>query len=136
MRRISYLFTLLLLIVGAGSAYAQTPTATPIAVEEVPDGYYFIASTQSTISNVANPYIAANGGAMKLVAQSDVTTDASTSQVGLWYIRKTGTDGSDNHSTFSIQSMEGSKFYWGVGGDCPLQTTIGIYRIGKDDSGY
>ena len=136
MRRISYLFTLLLLIVGAVSAYAQTLTATPITVEEVPDGYYFIASTQSTIGNVANPYIAANGGAMKLVAQSDVTTDASTSQVGLWYIRKTGTDGSDNHSTFSIQSMEGSKFYWGVGGDCPLQTTIGIYRIGKDDSGY
>lgn len=118
------------------SAYAQTPTATPIAVEEVPDGYYFIASTQSTIDNVANPYIAANGGTMKLVAQSAVTTDASTSQVGLWYIRKTGTDGSDNHSTFSIQSMEGSKYYWGVGGDCPLQTTIGIYRIGKDDSGY
>ena len=136
MRRISYLFTLLLLIVGAVSAYAQTPTATPIAAEEVPDGYYFIASTQSTIDNVANPYIAANGGTMKLVAQSAVTTDASTSQVGLWYIRKTGTDGSDNHSTFSIQSMEGSKYYWGVGGDCPLQTTIGIYRIGKDDSGY
>lgn len=136
MRRISYLFTLLLLIVGAVSAYAQTPTADPITVEEVPDGYYFIASTQSTIGNVANPYIAANGGAMKLVAQSDVTTDASTSQVGLWYIRKTGTDGSDNHSTFSIQSMEGSKYYWGVGGNCPLQTTIGIYRIGKDDSGY
>lgn len=118
------------------SAYAQTPTADPITAEEVPDGYYFIASTQSTIGNVANPYIAANGGTMKLVAQSAVTTDASTSQVGLWYIRKTGTDGSDNHSTFSIQSMEGSKFYWGVGGDCPLQTTIGIYRIGKDDSGY
>lgn len=136
MRRISYLFTLLLLIVGAVSAYAQTPTADPITAEEVPDGYYFIASTQSTIGNVANPYIAANGGTMKLVAQSAVTTDASTSQVGLWYIRKTGTDGSDNHSTFSIQSMEGSKFYWGVGGDCPLQTTIGIYRIGKDDSGY
>ena len=136
MRRISYLFTLLLLIVGAVSAYAQTPTADPITVEEVPDGYYFIASTQSTIGNVANPYIAANGDAMKLVAQSDVTTDASTSQVGLWYIRKTGTDGSDNHSTFSIQSMEGSKYYWGVGGNCPLQTTIGIYRIGKDDSGY
>lgn len=136
MRRISYLFTLLLLIVGAVSAYAQTPTADPITVEEVPDGYYFIASTQSTIGNVANPYIAANGGTMKLVAQSAVTTDASTSQVGLWYIRKTGTDGSDNHSTFSIQSMEGSKYYWGVGGDCPLQTTIGIYRIGKDDSGY
>ena len=89
MRRISYLFTLLLLIVGAVSAYAQTPTADPITVEEVPDGYYFIASTQSTIDNVANPYIAANGGAMKLVAQSAVTTDASTSQVGLWYIRKT-----------------------------------------------
>lgn len=136
MRRISYLFTLLLLIVGAVSAYAQTPTAPPIAVEEVPDGYYFIASTQTTIDNVANPYIAANGGTMKLVAQSAVTTDASTSQVGLWYIRKTGTDGSDNHSTFSIQSMEGSKYYWGVGGNCPLQTTIGIYRIGKDDSGY
>lgn len=136
MRKISQLFTLLLLIVGAVSAYAQTPTADPITDEEVPDGYYFIASTQSTIDNVTNPYIAANGGTMKLVSQSDVTTDASTSQVGLWYIRKTGTDGSDNHSTFSIQSMEGNKYYWGVGGNCPLQTTVGIYRIGKDDSGY
>ena len=136
MRRFSHLFTLLLLIVGAVSAYAQTPTADPITVEEVPTGYYFIASTNETIDNVANPYIAANGGTMKLVAQSAVTTDVSTSQVGLWYIKKTGTEGSDNHSIYSIQSMEGNKYYWGVGGDCPLQTTIGIYRIGKDDSGY
>lgn len=124
MRRISYLFTLLLLIVGAVSAYAQTPTATPIAVEEVPDGYYFIASTQSTIDNVANPYIAANGGTMKLVAQSAVTTDVNTSQVGLWYIEKTGTN------AYRIRSMEGSKYYWAVGQNCPLGDAA-VYNIIK-----
>ena len=124
MRRISYLFTLLLLIVGAVSAYAQTPTATPIAVEEVPDGYYFIASTQSTIDNVASPYIAANGGTMKLVAQSDVTTDVSTSQVGLWYIEKTGTN------AYRIRSMEGSKYYWAAGQNCPLGGAA-VYNIIK-----
>ncbi len=124
MRRISYLFTLLLLIVGAVSAYAQTPTATPIAVEEVPDGYYFIASTQSTIDNVANPYIAANGGTMKLVAQSDVTTDVNTSQVGLWYIEKTGTN------AYRIRSMEGSKYYWAAGQNCPLGGAA-VYNIIK-----
>lgn len=89
MRRISYLFTLLLLIVGAVSAYAQTPTATPIAVEEVPTGYYFIASTNESAYGLTNPYIVPNGGtAMKLVSQSDVTTDISTSNVGIWYIKR------------------------------------------------
>lgn len=124
MRRLSHLFTLLLLIVGAVSAYAQTPTATPIAVEEVPTGYYFIASTQSTIDNVVSPYIAANGGTMKLVAQSDVTTDVSTSQVGLWYIEKTGTN------AYRIRSMEGSKYYWAAGQNCPLGGAA-VYNIIK-----
>ena len=124
MRRLSHLFTLLLLIVGAVSAYAQTPTATPIAVEEVPTGYYFIASTQSTIDNVANPYMAANGGTMKLVAQSAVTTDVATSQVGLWYVEKTGTN------TYRIRSMEGSKYYWAAGQNCPLGGAA-VYNIIK-----
>ena len=124
MRKISQLFTLLLLIVGAVSAYAQTPTADPITDAEVPDGYYFIASTQSTIDNVANPYIAANGGTMKLVAQSDVTTDVSTSQVGLWYIEKTGTN------AYRIRSMEGSKYYWAAGQNCPLGGAA-VYNIIK-----
>ncbi len=124
MRRISQLFTLLLLIVGAVSAYAQTPTADPITDAEVPTGYYFIASTQSTIDNVTNPYIAANGGTMKLVAQSGVTTDVSTSQVGLWYIEKTGTN------AYRIRSMEGSKYYWAAGQNCPLGGAA-VYNIIK-----
>lgn len=124
MRRLSHLFTLLLLIVGAVSAYAQTPTADPITADEVPTGYYFIASTQSTIDNVANPYIAANGGTMKLVAQSVVTTDVSTSQVGLWYVEKTGTN------SYRIRSMEGSKYYWAAGQNCPLGGAA-VYNIIK-----
>lgn len=124
MRKISQLFTLLLLIVGAVSAYAQTPTADPITDAEVPTGYYFIASTQSTIDNVTNPYIAANGGTMKLVAQSGVTTDVSTSQVGLWYIEKTGTN------AYRIRSMEGSKNYWAAGQNCPLGGAA-VYNIIK-----
>lgn len=71
------------------SAYAQTPTATPIAVEEVPTGYYFIASTNGSAYDLANPYIVPNGGtAMKLVSQSAVTTDLSASNVGIWYIKR------------------------------------------------
>lgn len=124
MRRLSHLFTLLLLIVGAVSAYAQTPTADPITDAEVSTGYYFIASTQSTIDNVANPYIAANGGTMKLVAQSAVTTDVSTSQVGLWYIEKTSTN------AYRIRSMEGSKYYWAAGQNCPLGGAA-VYNIIK-----
>lgn len=129
MRRLSHLFTLLLLIVGAVSAYAQTPTADPITVEEVPTGYYFIASTNETIDNVANPYIAANGDYMKLVAQSAVTTDAGTSQVGLWYIQKTGTS-SNNKASYTIRSMEGSKYYWVADPKCKLGGgTPGVYNI-------
>lgn len=135
MKRISTLFSLLLLMLGAMTVYAQTPSAAAITSEVVPNGYYFIASSAESAYSITSPYLAANNNSMKLVAKTDVTTNVSTSKVGLWYIKQTGTDGSDNHSIYSIQSMEGSKLYWSVGTDCPLGSTVGIYRIGKDDAG-
>lgn len=135
MRRISYLFTLLLLIVGAVSAYAQTPTATPIAVEEVLEGYYFIASTNESAYGLTNPYIVPNGSAaMKLVSQSDVTTDISTSNVGIWYIKKV--EGSGASSKYTIRNIDG--LYWVSGPDCPLanrSTNVGYYQFALTGTG-
>lgn len=135
MRRISYLFTLLLLIVGAVSAYAQTPTATPIAVEEVPEGYYFIASTNESAYGLTNPYIVPNGSAaMKLVSQSAVTTDISTSNVGIWYIKKV--EGSGASSKYTIRNIDG--LYWVSGPDCPLanrSTNVGYYQFNLTETG-
>lgn len=135
MRRISYLFTLLLLIVGAVSAYAQTPTATPIAVEEVPTGYYFIASTNESAYGLTNPYIVPNGStAMKLVSQSAVTTDISTSNVGIWYIKKV--EGSGASSKYTISNLDG--LYWVGNPDCPLadrSTNVGYYQLNLTATG-
>lgn len=135
MRRISYLFTLLLLIVGAVSAYAQTPTATPITVEEVPDGYYFIASTNESAYGLTNPYIVPNGSAaMKLVSQSAVTTDISTSNVGIWYIKKV--EGSGASSKYTIRNIDG--LYWVSGPNCPLanrSTNVGYYQFNLTETG-
>ena len=135
MRRISYLFTLLLLIVGAVSAYAQTPTATPIAVEEVPEGYYFIASTNESAYGLTNPYIVPNGStAMKLVSQSDVTTDISTSNVGIWYIKKV--EGSGASSKYTIRNIDG--LYWVSYPNCPLanrSTNVGYYQFALTGTG-
>lgn len=135
MKRISTLFSLLLFMLGAMTVYAQTPDAAAITSEVVPDGYYFIASSAESAYSITSPYIAANNTSMKLVAKTDVTADVSTSTVGLWYIKRTGTDGSDNHPIYSIQSMEGNKLYWSPNPDCPLGTIVGIYRIGKDAAG-
>lgn len=135
MKRISTLFSLLLFMLGAMTVYAQTPSAAAITSEVVPNGYYFIASSAESAYSITSPYLAANSNSMKLVAKTDVTTNVSTSTVGLWYIKQTGTDGSDNHPIYSIQSMEGDKLYWSVGQNCPLGSTVGIYRIGKDAAG-
>lgn len=135
MKRISTLFSLLLFMLGAMTVYAQTPSAAAITSEEVPNGYYFIASSAESAYSITSPYLAANNNSMKLVAKTDVTTNVSTSKVGLWYIKQIGTDGSDNHPIYSIQSMEGNKLYWSPNPDCPLGTIVGIYRIGKDAAG-
>ena len=135
MKGISTLFSLLLFMLGAMTVYAQTPSAAAITSEVVPSGYYFIASSAESAYSITSPYLAANNNSMKLVAKTDVTTNVSTSKVGLWYIKRIGTDGSDNHPIYSIQSMEGNKLYWSVGQNCPLSSNVGIYRIGKDDAG-
>lgn len=117
------------------SAYAQTPTATPIAVEEVPTGYYFIASTNESAYGLTNPYIVPNGSAaMKLVSQSDVTTDISTSNVGIWYIKKV--EGSGASSKYTIRNIDG--LYWVSGPDCPLanrSTNVGYYQFALTGTG-
>lgn len=105
---------------------AQTPDATAISSSEVPDGYYFIASSEATAYNITSPYIAANGGNMKLVARTNVTTDLATSKVGLWYIHKIGTD--NNKATYSIRSAE-NNLYWAAYPNCPLGGTEGVYTI-------
>lgn len=135
MKGISTLFSLLLFMLGAMTVYAQTPSAAAITSEVVPSGYYFIASSAESAYSITSPYLAVNNNSMKLVAKTDVTTNVTTSTVGLWYIKQTGTDGSDSHPIYSIQSMEGSKLYWSVGQNCPLSSNVGIYRIGKDDTG-
>lgn len=105
---------------------AQTPDATAISSSEVPDGYYFIASSEATAYNITSPYIAANGGNMKLVARTNVTTDLATSKVGLWYIHKTGTE--NNKARYSIRSVE-NNLYWAANPNCPLGGTAGVYAI-------
>lgn len=105
---------------------AQTPDATAISSSEVPDGYYFIASSEATAYNITSPYIAANGGYMKLVARTNVTTDLATSKVGLWYIHKTGTE--NNKARYSIRSVE-NNLYWAANPNCPLGGTAGVYAI-------
>ena len=127
MKRLLALFTLLLpFIAGVVSMQAQTPDATAISSSEVPDGYYFIASSEATAYNITSPYIAANDGNMKLVARTNVTTDLATSKVGLWYIHKIGTD--NNKATYSIRSAENNS-YWAAYPNCPLGGTEGVYTI-------
>lgn len=127
MKRLLALFTLLLpFIAGVVSMQAQTPDATAISSSEVPDGYYFIASSEATAYNITSPYIAANDGNMKLVARTNVTTDLATSKVGLWYIHKIGTN--NNKATYSIRSAE-NNLYWAAYPNCPLGGTEGVYTI-------
>ena len=137
MKRFTFLFALLTLLASISTTKAQTPTATPITDAEVPTGYYFIASTAAAAYDITSPYIAANGnGAMKLVAQTAVTTDVSNSKVGLWYIQKTGTT-SNNKASYSIKSVEVST-YWASNPNCPLGNGAGVYNIvqADDQSGY
>lgn len=127
MKRLLTLFTLLLpFIAWVVSMQAQTPDATAISSNEVPDGYYFIASSEATAHNITSPYIAANGGNMKLVARTNVTTNLATSKVGLWYIHKIGTN--NNKATYSIRSAE-NNLYWAAYPNCPLGGTEGVYTI-------
>ena len=126
MKRFKILFSLFLLMVGMVVAYADNLTAgTPLAVETVPVGYYLIGSNSESAFNISNPYIAPNGGSMRLISGSEVTTDVATSLRGIWKISKT-TDG----TKYIITSMEDQSKSWAVGGNCPLNNTnVGYYNI-------
>lgn len=126
MKRFKILFSLFLLMVGTVVAYADNLTAgTPLAVETVPVGYYLIGSKSESAFNISNPYIAPNGGTMRLIPGSEVTTDAATSLRGIWKISKT-TDG----TKYIITSMEDESKSWAANSNCPLNNTgVGYYNI-------
>lgn len=125
MKRFKILFSLFLLMVGTVVAYADNLTAgTPLAVETVPVGYYLIGSKSESAFNISNPYIAPNGGSMRLISGSEVTTDAATSLRGIWKISKT-TDG----TKYIITSMEDQTKLWVSGPSCPLGNIAGYYNI-------
>lgn len=132
MKKLSTLLGLLVLfLANAVTVKAQTPTADPITSTEVPTGYYFIASAESTAYGITSPYIATNGGTMKLVAQTAVTTDVSSSTVGLWYITKASS------GKYTIKSQE-TGTYWAAGGNAPLGGSPGEYDfvLTSDGSAY
>lgn len=114
------------LFMAVTGSMAQTPTAGPISSEEIPEGYYFIASTKETAHDITNPYIAANGGSMKLVPQTAVTKNLASSKVGIWKISIQ--DANTTPKRYKIQSLENG-LYWSVGPSCPLGGTVGIYNI-------
>lgn len=125
MKRFKILFSLFLLMVGTVVAYADNLTAgTPLAVETVPVGYYLIGSKSESAFNISNPYIAPNGGSMRLIPGSEVTTDVVTSLRGIWKISKT-TDG----TKYIITSMEDQSKLWVSGPSCPLGNIAGYYNI-------
>lgn len=120
------------LFMAVTGSMAQTPTAEPISSEEIPEGYYFIASTNETAHNITNPYIAANGGSMKLVPRTAVTTNLLSSKVGIWKISIQ--DANTKPKRYKIQSIENG-LYWSVGPSCPLGGTVGIYNIKQSSTG-
>ena len=137
MKRFKLLFSLFLLMVGTVVAYAadNLTAVTPLAVNEVPEGYYLIGSKSSSAFGVTNPFIAPNGSAMRLINGSEVTTDVATSLRGIWKISKT-TDG----AKYTITSMEDQSKSWVSGPACPLGSSniVGYYNINYNsaDGGY
>ncbi len=119
------------LFMAATGSMAQTPTAEPISSEEIPEGYYFIASANETAHAITNPYIAANEGKMKLVPQTAVTTNWALSKIGIWKISIQ--DANATPKRYKIQSLENG-LYWAAGADCPLGTGIGHYEIRQSSS--
>ncbi len=119
------------LFMAATGSMAQTPTAVPISSEEIPEAYYFIASANETAHAIPNPYIAANGGTMKLVPQAAVTTNWALSKVGVWKISIQ--DANTSPKRYKIQSLENGR-YWDAGTNCPLGTGIGHYEIRQSSS--
>lgn len=124
--KFTLLLTLLVLVLsGKSSAQTLTPEAAPITSATVPEGYYFIASTASSAYDITAPYIAASGtGAIKLLPKTAMSTDYTTSKVGLWHITKVAGEA----NKYKIQCMENTN-YWSHGPNCPMGGSYGWYEI-------
>lgn len=123
MRKLLLLFSLLVAWMGVGTVSAQNPDETALAVQDVPEGYYYI---QNKNYNSGDAYLAANGSSMKLVTKSEVTTDHNTSSVGLWYVKYTGETkdvGDYTYKVVTVQSLE-NNYYMGYGPACPLVSSV------------
>lgn len=116
---------LVLVLSGKSPAQTLTPEAAPITSATVPEGYYFIASTAESAYGITAPYIAANGtGAIKLLPKTAMSTDYTTSKVGLWHITKVAGEA----NKYKIQCMENTN-YWSHGPNCPMGNSYGWYEI-------
>lgn len=124
--KLTLLLALLVLVLsGKSSAQTLTPEAAPITSATVPEGYYFIASTAPSAYDITAPYIAANGtGAIKLLPKTAMSTDYTTSKVGLWHITKVA----GQANKYKIQCMENTN-YWSHGPNCPMGNSYGWYEI-------
>lgn len=129
MKRILSLFSLLLSVV---IGYAQIPNSQAMSSEQIPTGYYYIASTEASAYGIESPYIADVNGNMNLVAQSNVSTNLSTSKVGVWLIENLGSMTHNADGTFigyRITSLETGKS-WAPGNPIPMNNlTTAYYRI-------
>ncbi|MCH5181794.1 MAG: hypothetical protein J1F06_04095 [Prevotellaceae bacterium] len=109
-----------------------------ISDKEPEPGFYFIRTLSYGLYGVTDPYVAENGGAMKLIAGAD----EQNAPEALWEIIKP--DMSDvsayapeaDGTAFQIKSAVTGK-YWTVGGDAPLGTNACYYNIQRDtDTGH
>lgn len=136
-----YTFLALLLTLTTAWAQASLSEGTPLSSETIPTGYYFIANTESSLFNITNPFIAENNGALNLVAQTEVTNDLATSNIGVWYITNTGiknnTNDGGNIQTYTIKSLQSGKF-WAPGNPVVLAnpTAVPYYNITYNTEGY
>ena len=136
-----YIFLALLLTLTTTWAQTLLSDCTPLSSETIPTGYYFIASTESSLYEKADPFIAEQNGALCLVNKADVTNDLSTSSLGVWYITNTGikknnADGG-NIQTYTIKSLQSDKL-WAPGDPVVLAnpTMAPYYNIAYNAAGY
>lgn len=137
------LYTLLALLLTLTTAWAQTSLsdATPLSSETIPTGYYFIASTESSLFNLTTPFIADVNNSLNLVNKTDVTNDIATSYHGVWYITNTGVQNNTNDGgdiqTYTIKSAESGRF-WAPGNPVVLANPswVPYYNITYNADGY
>lgn len=103
---------------------------TPIA-SDPEEGFYYIRTYSQSLYDISEPYIAENGGTMKLIAGSSLE---NASLGAIWKITKPDLSNNSaynqwaNGTAFHIQNVSSNK-YWTEGKNAPLGTTARYYNI-------